>query len=57
MVDEVKTKLAHKFTTMASVQNTKRKSDKINADEEPAVKVLKSEANIKTLKKGDIIPK
>ena len=50
MVDEVKTKLAHKFTTMASVQNTKRKSDKINADEEPAVKVLKSEANIKTLK-------
>ena len=42
---------------MASAQNTKIKSDQINANEEPAVKVLKTEANIRSLKKGDIIAK
>ena len=56
VANEVKTKLAHKFTTMASAQ-TKRKSDQINANEEPAVKVFKTEANIRSLKKGDIIAK
>ena len=57
--DEVKRKFALKFTTMTTIKNTKRKNenDMINAIEEPLVKASKTEANIRSLKKADIVLK